>query len=223
VLCSDGLTDMVHEDVIAAELRREPDPAVAAHKLVDRANAAGGVDNITVVVVAVNDGPSQSSAASSVELAPSVAEALLVDEPEPLRIDRSARRPRQARRVKTAIWVLAVLAVLGVAVRRSPGTRNTYYVGFDGNAVTVYKGCPAVCSCGTRPSTGATLSAATCAQPTPRQSPTGRPSRRSTAEAFVARAASTPLRPQPPARPRPRPRPRWRRADAPATTTIAGP
>ena len=53
VLCSDGLTDMVHEDAIEAELRREPDPTLCANKLVDQANAAGGVDNITVVIVAV--------------------------------------------------------------------------------------------------------------------------------------------------------------------------
>jgi PPM family protein phosphatase len=154
LLCSDGLTDMVHEDVIAAELRREPDPAVAAHKLVDRANAAGGVDNITVVVVAVNDGPStssgESSEASSVELAPSVApmvaEALLVDEPAQGKAtrDRPPDDPgRRGRRVKTAIWVLAVIAVLGVAVGAIAWyARNSYYVAFDGNAVTVYQGVP---------------------------------------------------------------------------------
>src|SRR5215471_4771833 len=78
VLCSDGLTDMVHEDAIEAELRREPDPTVCARKLVDRANAAGGVDNITVVVVAVTEAASgaadgSSDAPPAVELAADVA------------------------------------------------------------------------------------------------------------------------------------------------------
>ena len=55
LLCSDGLTGMVAPDDIAATLRRESDPARAAAQLVDAANAAGGEDNITVVVVAVTD------------------------------------------------------------------------------------------------------------------------------------------------------------------------
>ncbi|HEX5587809.1 MAG TPA: Stp1/IreP family PP2C-type Ser/Thr phosphatase [Acidimicrobiia bacterium] len=154
LLCSDGLTDMVHEDAIAAELRREPDPTVAAHKLVDQANAAGGVDNITVVVVAVSSGASASTDGSvdgsSVELAPSVpamaAEALLVDEPErgTATRDRAPEDPgRRSRRVKTALWVVAVVVVLGVAVGAVAWyARNSYYVAFDGNAVTVYKGVP---------------------------------------------------------------------------------
>ena len=55
LLCSDGLTGMVPPDDIAATLRRESDPRRAAAQLVDAANAAGGEDNITVVVVAVTD------------------------------------------------------------------------------------------------------------------------------------------------------------------------
>src|SRR3954447_20302248 len=55
LLCSDGLTGMVQPDDIAAVLRRESDPTRAAAQLVDAANAAGGEDNITVVVVAVTD------------------------------------------------------------------------------------------------------------------------------------------------------------------------
>jgi len=53
VLCSDGLTTMVGEDEIASLLAAEPDAASAATRLVDAANSAGGVDNITVVVVDV--------------------------------------------------------------------------------------------------------------------------------------------------------------------------
>jgi protein phosphatase len=49
VLCSDGLTDMLSDDEIAANLaRRQPDPA---QSLVSAALDAGGSDNITVVVV----------------------------------------------------------------------------------------------------------------------------------------------------------------------------
>lgn len=50
MLCSDGLNGMLPDGVIARILREEPDPARAAAALVDAANAAGGQDNVTVVV-----------------------------------------------------------------------------------------------------------------------------------------------------------------------------
>lgn len=54
LLCSDGLTEMVADEVIAATVSdRTPEEAVWA--LVELANEAGGVDNITVVVVEVLD------------------------------------------------------------------------------------------------------------------------------------------------------------------------
>jgi PPM family protein phosphatase len=52
LLCSDGLTDMVDDAEIEAVLREEP-PTRAAWRLVDRALANGGRDNITVVLVRV--------------------------------------------------------------------------------------------------------------------------------------------------------------------------
>ena len=55
IFCSDGLTDMLREEQVAATAAAEPDPDRAAQELVDGANAAGGVDNITVIVVDVVD------------------------------------------------------------------------------------------------------------------------------------------------------------------------
>jgi protein phosphatase len=52
VLCSDGLTSFVSDGDIASALARGT-PAQACRQLVDAANARGGRDNITVVVVAV--------------------------------------------------------------------------------------------------------------------------------------------------------------------------
>lgn len=50
LLCSDGLTEMVHEEVISQTLASgTPDEVV--WELVEKANNAGGVDNISVVVV----------------------------------------------------------------------------------------------------------------------------------------------------------------------------
>ncbi len=53
VLCSDGLTNMVSEKELATHLLETDDPQDVTRGLVDAANAAGGVDNITVVVIDV--------------------------------------------------------------------------------------------------------------------------------------------------------------------------
>jgi PPM family protein phosphatase len=56
LLCSDGLTDLVAEERIAAVLRLE-EPLAAASVLTQSALAAGGRDNVTCVVLDVVDGP----------------------------------------------------------------------------------------------------------------------------------------------------------------------
>src|SRR5262245_36405189 len=50
LLCSDGLTEMLSNGVIAATLRDESDPEAACRSLVAQANEAGGRDNVTVVI-----------------------------------------------------------------------------------------------------------------------------------------------------------------------------
>lgn len=50
LLCSDGLTDFVAVAEIHEVLRTVADPAAAAARLVDLANAAGGQDNVTCLV-----------------------------------------------------------------------------------------------------------------------------------------------------------------------------
>ena len=51
LLCSDGLTDMVGEECIAAYLSKAPETAV--NDLVEAALAAGGKDNVTAMVVKI--------------------------------------------------------------------------------------------------------------------------------------------------------------------------
>lgn len=57
MICSDGLNGMVPDGMIARVLTQERDPARAAAVLVDAANAAGGQDNVTVVVGRFTAGP----------------------------------------------------------------------------------------------------------------------------------------------------------------------
>lgn len=56
LLCSDGLSDLVPDDVIASALRAEQREE-ATDALVDSALAAGGRDNVTCLVADVVDGP----------------------------------------------------------------------------------------------------------------------------------------------------------------------
>ena len=55
LFCSDGLTRMVTEPEIAGVLQSETDPESAAQKLVEMANDRGGMDNVTVMVVRVQE------------------------------------------------------------------------------------------------------------------------------------------------------------------------
>ncbi len=54
LLCSDGLTGMLDDEEITDILNSEKDLTVLGEKLVQRANDAGGRDNITVLLVAIS-------------------------------------------------------------------------------------------------------------------------------------------------------------------------
>jgi serine/threonine protein phosphatase PrpC len=55
LLCSDGLNSMVEDEMIEGVLAAADDPNIAAHKLIEIANEAGGHDNITTIVIDVTD------------------------------------------------------------------------------------------------------------------------------------------------------------------------
>ncbi|WP_437774310.1 PP2C family protein-serine/threonine phosphatase [Sorangium sp. So ce1097] len=56
LLCTDGLSDLVDDRHITAALDAHPDPAAASSALIEAALAAGGRDNVTVLVARF-DGP----------------------------------------------------------------------------------------------------------------------------------------------------------------------
>ena len=67
VLCSDGLSNELSLEELGQVLAAEPDPGDAARRLVEEANARGGSDNITVVVVDVLVGEEGGAAESVVK------------------------------------------------------------------------------------------------------------------------------------------------------------
>ena len=70
ILCSDGLVDEVPDEDIAAIALATTDPQVAADQLVAKANANGGRDNVTVVVVDVLQGVEPTTADTGLESEP---------------------------------------------------------------------------------------------------------------------------------------------------------
>jgi PPM family protein phosphatase len=170
VLCSDGLFNEVTEPGIAAVLHRVDDPREAADELVRRAVDGGGRDNVTVVVVdVVDDGgrAGEASDALAVGAASGLAgraEPAVVTETEdasaagglayepagPSNGSRAGRgtevstRP-QGRRLtwRVLLFSLILLALIGGAFATIQWYgRSTYFVGFEGDRVAIFKGRP---------------------------------------------------------------------------------
>ncbi|MEX2293107.1 MAG: PP2C family serine/threonine-protein phosphatase [Acidimicrobiales bacterium] len=162
LLCSDGLFNEVRDDQITAALRRLHDPAEAASELVRLANEGGGRDNITVIVVDVIDDGGVAAQASKALTGTSAGSARPTDDiagfstarPSETPEAPSGRRQRRAARRATKqvrsrltwrvlLFALLLAAVLGgsFATIQWYGT-STYYVGFDGDEVTIYQGRP---------------------------------------------------------------------------------
>lgn len=142
ILCSDGLTTMVRERDIERIARNEADPQRAAEQLVDAANSAGGEDNTSVVVIDVLE----------VDVADATETIPVVPPPSPARImapapdvpPPSAARDSWPKRVRNALLLFVPLVlVLAIAVGGVGWyARRSYYVGFAGNRVVIYKGVP---------------------------------------------------------------------------------
>jgi len=118
LLCSDGLTGMVTEDQIQAILENSDQPQQAADRLVKAANRAGGIDNISVVVLdAIGEG----------------------DEGGGRRVAAPSGRTLGRWGLKAALVLLIVVALL-------VGTRvwldRQWYVGPADGSVAVFQGIP---------------------------------------------------------------------------------
>ena len=120
LLCSDGLTGMVAEDQVQAILEAEPDPQRAADRLVKAANRAGGIDNITVLVLDAHADD---------------------DDPPPGQLPRLSRRPSATRVLVGALIAVVVLvaALFGVLAY----VDRQWYVGEADGKVAVFRGIPA--------------------------------------------------------------------------------
>jgi serine/threonine protein phosphatase PrpC len=61
LLCSDGLSGMIADDEILDILMSTGDINEGCRRLITRANEHGGEDNITAILVRIDDGPAKDS------------------------------------------------------------------------------------------------------------------------------------------------------------------
>ena len=133
LLTSDGLTSMVDPAEIETVLREGEDPQSAAERLVEMANAAGGEDNVTVLVLDVTEDGAPAP-------------------PPPAPARRDTRpgadpqvEPPRRRWVRPLVKVLALLVLVAGAATFAArwALSNSWYVGTsEDGVVTIYQGIP---------------------------------------------------------------------------------
>ena len=149
LLCSDGLTNMVAEPQIQAILEATPtNPQEAADRLVRAANRAGGVDNITVVVLdLVGDGDDGAELLGVPTKTIPAGLPTAAGDAGPITSDVEGRRPATLARSTLIRWVIGVVTALvvlaaGVAVFRA-WVDDRWYVGVENGHVAIFNGIPA--------------------------------------------------------------------------------
>lgn len=118
LLCSDGLSSMVEDSTIAAVLRSNDDPQSCCDALIREALAAGGMDNVTCVVVDPLREPLNKSASSS------------------------AAKWLKAHLAPIAFALIFVAIVLGGICGAYAYAQNSFYVIAQDGVVCVYRGLP---------------------------------------------------------------------------------
>ncbi|MBW3594026.1 MAG: Stp1/IreP family PP2C-type Ser/Thr phosphatase [Actinobacteria bacterium] len=158
LICSDGLSSMIDSDSIQNVLASNDDPQRAVDELIDRANDAGGEDNITAVVLAF-DGGEGGLAARGAESAPPTEEVEATRSPrrdesvqpraEPKDVtgafEVSAARPsrRGSRPILVTLVLVALVIAAAAAAFKYLIVANSYYVAAnDTGRLAIYRGLP---------------------------------------------------------------------------------
>ncbi len=156
VLCSDGLFGEIGTQEIHEVLASTDSPQAAADDLVSRACAAGGRDNVTVVIVdiaeadSVDDPPEDRvtdtrkalpDGVLHIERPTAADDPIIEGDPHPDEIRVGTPVPFLTWRLAAFITaVVVVLAVLFTSI--TIYARSAYFVGVEGENVVIYKGRP---------------------------------------------------------------------------------
>jgi len=139
LLCSDGLTTMITADQIKAIAESAPAPQDAADRMVRAANRAGGLDNITVLVLDVLTDESGAPEQAGTAVATGVPEA------RPRRSSTGTTAtpgPAAAWRRPVVIGIVAALVALAGFTAFRAWLDQRWYVGVAHQHVAIYRGIP---------------------------------------------------------------------------------
>lgn len=172
LLCSDGLCSMISDEDIEEILLDNPAPAHACDALVEEAIIAGGLDNVTVIVIdPLGDPPSEkdeddiveervvglpedaradeeepaapTAAAASVEAAPTQAAHASKSKPKKSGKGGKHHKPKHRGRMAPFIWALAFILILAAAgFGFYAFAQNSYFIIAENGVVNVYRGLP---------------------------------------------------------------------------------
>jgi serine/threonine protein phosphatase PrpC len=150
LLCSDGLTTMLTEAEIEAVLLANPSLRDGGEALIAAANAAGGRDNITVVLLrleGVHMGGTRAEEHATLTDAPVVPPPVATRRPRRASVQPppdAAAQARARRRRRRARGGAAVLALVGVLLAAAYlALQSVYFIGTnDRGLVTMFQGVP---------------------------------------------------------------------------------
>lgn len=139
LLCTDGVTSMIRDDQIKAVLQETKDPQEAVDRLVRAANRAGGIDNITAVILDFTEDSSRDGTREAPMQRPAKRRPVAPPPPSP---QPRRRGGRTARRIGIGAGIALALVVLGiVGVRLYLDTQ--WFVGVSNGRVAIFRGVPA--------------------------------------------------------------------------------
>lgn len=172
LLCSDGLCSMISDEDIEEILLDNPAPAHACDALVEEAIIAGGLDNVTVIVIdPLGDPPSEkdeddiveervvglpedaradeeepaapAAAAAPVEAAPTQAAHASKSKPKKSGKGGKHHKPKHRGRMAPFVWALAFILILAAAgFGFYTFAQNSYFIIAENGVVNVYRGLP---------------------------------------------------------------------------------
>lgn len=120
LLCTDGLTGMIEDDLIEKILAGSRTPQLAVERLIGYANDAGGQDNITAVVVDIENGADEGATRTS-----------------------GTARGTSYRWLPWVLWVtLAVVLVVGAIWAADSYAHTQAYLIEEDGYIVVYEGVP---------------------------------------------------------------------------------
>lgn len=113
LLCSDGLSGMLTDEIIEGWMNKIKDPQECANKLIEQANSYGGNDNITVIVADINGF-----------------------------VAKKKKKVRKSRRNAVIVALSAVGIIVAAAIGGFVIIDNSAYLCEEEGYISIYKGIP---------------------------------------------------------------------------------